>query len=170
MKLLNNLIFQQRWFGTRRSCRCLSVRSTGGCGGGSSRTSQTPSTSSQRQGQYSRHHIRGLPLSTSTKFSGFFDTPSLSAFAQYCSSAKSANFRSPIPPRCGRTKWKPPYCFHNIGANSLYRVLTLNPGSKNATTLSSIVSPVYSIERFGESPARGQTRADARNHHHYDPI
>ena len=33
-----------------------------------------------------------------------------------------------------------------------------------------IVSPVYSIERFRESPARGQTRADTRNHHHYDPI
>ena len=32
-----------------------------------------------------------------------------------------------------------------------------------------IVSPLYSIERFPESLAYGQTRADARNHH-YDPI
>ena len=32
------------------------------------------------------------------------------------------------------------------------------------------VSPLHSIERFREPPARGQTRTEARNHHHYDPI
>ena len=34
----------------------------------------------------------------------------------------------------------------------------------------SIIPPVYKVKRFCETPAHGQTRADVRNHHHYDPI